>query len=231
VFTNATASPVNFSNLALFIYPNRQNENAATVYAWGTQIEAASGATTYLPTVGSAIVRSLESCYLFGSNFTSWYNTFNPAGTFYVEFDRPEASSTIMGNPAPVGFGDYAPGKLILVSCGESSIGTGMFAGVWTNINFFSGTIIGASTRKENNKVAFAFNGPAVRGALNTTGLSNLITGAGSMNTKEILYIGSDGVINSGTPAGSRDWLNSSIQRITFYPTEFTPTQLTALVS
>jgi hypothetical protein len=231
VFTNATASPVSFSSLVFYIYPNRQNTNASTIYAWGAQVEAASGATTYLPTVASALTRSLESCYLFGSNFTSWYNTLNPAGTFYMEFDRPEASSTTMGNPVPVGFGDYSPGKLIMASCGESSIGTGMFVGIWTNINFFSGTIIGATTRKENNKAAFAFNGPAMRGALNTTGLSNLITGAGSMNTKEVLYIGSDGTITSGTPAGSRDWLNSSVQRVVFYPTEFTPTQLTTIVS
>jgi hypothetical protein len=231
VFTNATASPVNYSNLSFYIYPDRQTQNAATIYAWGAQVEAASGATTYLPTVGSAIVRSLESCYLFGSNFTSWYNIFNPAGTFYTEFDRPEASATAIGNPVPVGFGDYAPGKLIMISCGESIIGTGMFLGLWTNVNFFSGTITGASTRKENNKAAFAFTGSVARGALNITGLSNVITGAGSVNTKEVLYIGSNGVISSGTPAGSRDWLNSSIQRITFYPTAFTPTQLTALVS
>lgn len=231
VFTNNTASPVSYSNLALYIYPNRQNENAATIYAWGTQMELASGATTYLPSVASASVRSLESCYLSGSNFTSWYNTLNPTGTFYTEFDRPEASATTMGNPVPVGFGDYAPGKLIMISSGESSIGTGMFVGIWTNINFFSGTVIGAVTRKESNKAAFSFNGPAMRGALNTTGLSNLITGAGSMNIKEVLYIGSDGTTTSSIPAASRDWLNSCIQRVVFYPTEFTPAQLTAIVS
>jgi hypothetical protein len=231
VFTNSTASPVSYSNLALYIYPNRQNENATTIYAWGTQMELASGATTYLPSVASASVRSLESCYLSGSNFTSWYNTLNPTGTFYTEFDRPEASGTTMGNPVPVGFGDYAPGKLIMISSGESSIGTGMFVGIWTNINFFSGTVIGAVTRKESNKAAFSFNGPAMRGALNTTGLSNLITGAGSMNIKEVLYIGSDGTITSSIPAASRDWLNSCVQRIVFYPTEFTPAQLTAIVS
>ena len=231
VFTNSTASPVSYSNLALYIYPNRQNENAATIYAWGTQMELASGATTYLPSVASASVRSLESCYLSGSNFTSWYNIFNPAGTFYTEFDRPEASATSMGNPVPIGFGDYAPGKLIMVSCGESSIGTGMFAGIWTNVNFFSGTIIGAVTRKESNKIAFSFNENRMRSALNTTGLSNVIAGAGSLHTKEVLYIGSDGVITSSIPAGSRDWLNGCVQRVVFYPTEFTPAQLTAIVS
>jgi hypothetical protein len=55
---------------------------SATVYIWGGQFEAGSFATSYIPTVASAVARSADSATMTGTNFSSWYN--QTQGTFVV---------------------------------------------------------------------------------------------------------------------------------------------------
>jgi hypothetical protein len=44
------------------------------LYLWGSQVEAGTNASTYIPTAGSQITRLTDTADLIGSNFTSWYN-------------------------------------------------------------------------------------------------------------------------------------------------------------
>lgn len=40
---------------------------------WGAQLEAGSGASSYIPTGSSTVQRALDACSMTGSNFSSWY--------------------------------------------------------------------------------------------------------------------------------------------------------------
>lgn len=55
----------------------------AGVYVWGAQWETGSFATSYIPTVASAVTRSADAASMTGTNFSSWFS--NAEGTFYTE--------------------------------------------------------------------------------------------------------------------------------------------------
>jgi hypothetical protein len=46
---------------------------------WGAQLEAGSGASSYIVTVASQVTRNADSCLMSGTNFSSWFN--NTEGT------------------------------------------------------------------------------------------------------------------------------------------------------
>ena len=45
------------------------------VYIWGAQMEAGSGASSYIPTGASQVARASDSCVMTGTNFSSWYGS------------------------------------------------------------------------------------------------------------------------------------------------------------
>lgn len=53
-------------------------------YLWGAQLEAATFATSYIPTVASQVTRSADLAVMTGTNFSSWYN--QTEGTFFAQF-------------------------------------------------------------------------------------------------------------------------------------------------
>ena len=55
------------------------------IFGWGAQLEAGSFATSYIPTVGTALSRAADSASMSGVNFSSWYNS--SQSSFYIEFD------------------------------------------------------------------------------------------------------------------------------------------------
>jgi hypothetical protein len=67
-----------------------------TVYAWGAQCETQSAscnlASSYVPTVGSAVTRAADIAVMTGTNFSSWFT--QPQGTFVAEFDLLSTSGT-----------------------------------------------------------------------------------------------------------------------------------------
>lgn len=49
-------------------------DNTSGIQCWGAQVEASSGASSYIPTGISSVQRAAESCSMTGTNFSSWYN-------------------------------------------------------------------------------------------------------------------------------------------------------------
>jgi hypothetical protein len=72
-FTNATGSSITFPSLGFYIYPNRLNTNATTIYAWGAQAETGIGPSSLIPTATSQGTRNPDYCVMDGisSFFTS----------------------------------------------------------------------------------------------------------------------------------------------------------------
>jgi hypothetical protein len=67
------------------------------VHIWGIQLEAASFASSYIPTVASQVTRSADSASMTGTNFSSWYN--NAEGTVYAEYNALAINSnTVNGS-------------------------------------------------------------------------------------------------------------------------------------
>ena len=56
-----------------------------TAYVWGAQVEAGSGASSYIPTGASQVTRTSESCTISGTNFSSWFT--QGEGTLYAYSD------------------------------------------------------------------------------------------------------------------------------------------------
>jgi hypothetical protein len=56
------------------------------LYFWGLQLELGSFPTSYIPTSGSTVTRSLDSAEITGTSFTAW---FGHEATSYVELSSP----------------------------------------------------------------------------------------------------------------------------------------------
>jgi len=71
-------------------------DGVSGIYAWGSQAELGSFATSYIPTAASAIARSADSVSMTGTNFSSWYN--QTQGTFVVNSSTFRAAGSSYGS-------------------------------------------------------------------------------------------------------------------------------------
>jgi hypothetical protein len=76
------------------------------IFIWGAQLEAASFATSYIPTVASQVTRSADVASMTGTNFSSWYNA--SAGTLFVSATGYNAPTVSQGSTAPTAASLYA---------------------------------------------------------------------------------------------------------------------------
>jgi hypothetical protein len=67
--TNSTGSPVSYTQLSFFIYPDRNSTNTATIFAWGAQFEISAGASSLIPTGASQATRVVDYCTMPTSSF------------------------------------------------------------------------------------------------------------------------------------------------------------------
>lgn len=70
------------------------NDETATVYVWGCQVEAGSQATSYIPTGAATVARAVDTAIIAaGTNFSSWY-TGATSGTFVANWYGNASSAT-----------------------------------------------------------------------------------------------------------------------------------------
>ena len=89
------------------------------VYIWGAQLEAATFATSYIPTAASFADRAVESATMTGTNFSSWYR--GDEGTMCIDLNmlglNPSGVSAIASLEATVdtaiGFQRFRAGTVI----------------------------------------------------------------------------------------------------------------------
>ena len=83
----------------LFIGGWPTTSDSVSFLFWGTQVEAGSFPTSYIPTSGSTATRVADVASMTGTNFSSWYN--NTEGTFVT--DAILAFTQNAGNPFTFG--------------------------------------------------------------------------------------------------------------------------------
>jgi hypothetical protein len=63
------------------------------VYIWGAQLETGSGASSYIPTGASTGSRAEDTCYMDGTNFSSWYSASTQTGTLFADITHSALSN------------------------------------------------------------------------------------------------------------------------------------------
>jgi hypothetical protein len=89
-------------------YPDTDTTNAATMYVWGAQVEAGSGASSYIPTGASTGNRAEDTCYMDGTNFSSWYSASTQTGTLFADITHSALVNTNGGIELGNGLGSQA---------------------------------------------------------------------------------------------------------------------------
>jgi hypothetical protein len=75
-----------------FYLENPSSTVAVDILAWGAQLEAGSGASSYIPTGASTVQRLADECSMTGTNFSSWF-TNNSEGSFLVRYSMNNPSA------------------------------------------------------------------------------------------------------------------------------------------
>ena len=69
----------------VMLWTSLSTSTTADVLVWGAQLEAGSGASSYIPTGASQGTRNADECSMTGTNFSSWFTNPNE-GSFLVRY-------------------------------------------------------------------------------------------------------------------------------------------------
>ena len=186
------------------------NTLTTSVFLYGAQLEAATFATSYIPTVASTVTRAADIATMTGTNFSSWYNA--SEGTFVLEAstNKPTTSAAVSeatsandgttNNRITTRFASNTiDGVVVTAGSAVAAISTSYTTGATTKLALASAA----------NNFAFAVNGVLV-------GTDT----AGAMPTVSKLDIGNLTGFN---------FLNGYIRTLTYYPQRLANAQLQAL--
>jgi len=195
-----------------------------SVLVWGFQVETGSGASSLIPTGASQGSRALDSCYIAGSNFTSWFST--GAGTVVAQSDNV----CTVGQNTLCNFSDSTTNYYIRMGDGTGG-----------GANEFLLTVVGGS----NQGVVDSLFNPALNTAYKTayawdTNNFAICANGGAVATDTGGTLAGAGVITSVTIGGdyyqtsgpnSVNMKNGHIRSWKYYPTRLTNAQLQALTT
>ena len=173
---------------------------------WGAQLEAGSGASSYIPTGASTVTRLADECSMTGTNFSSWFNA--TEGTFLAHARRIRttdlgriASANDNTTTESIDLGADTTGEFI-VTDGGSALATISPGTVTANTAF---------------KIAGAYKLNDVQAALGGT-LGTADTSV-TLPTVDRLMVGRQA-------GGSPVYLNGTVAVLKYWPTRLTNAQL-----
>jgi hypothetical protein len=237
---NCVASPlypaVMLSDIStLFGGNNQPFYSAASPYkgliVWGAQLEAGSGASSYIPTGASQATRNPDNCSLYDTTTSgnlSWFKTATQ-GTFYVEAFKRTAGTTFAG--AIIGTrANSGQDFMLYQAVGNNWLSLNWGASEYvTNYSTLSSPFlikaaVAFSPRTGTPTVAdslVSING--ANSALNTT--PNVALPFSS----DLFCVGARGSASGTVP--SQNYAEVAIRRIKFFPTAMTAAQLNAMTT
>lgn len=171
---------------------------------WGSQVEAGSFPTSYIPTSGSTVTRSGDLPLISGSNFTSWFNDMPLSA--YVEYDLQ--TSAINQRIFSIDTNGYDPRLVVL---GSVSNAYGPMVELYSNGIFYATLTSGATTPTESgtHKLAFAF---ADNDAANSK------DGAAVVTDTTFVFPSNFSQIRLGSQANGNNFMQGTIKKLAFYP-------------
>ena len=185
------------------------------IFIWGAQLEAASFATSYIPTVASQVTRAADAASMTGTNFSTWFN--QGQGSFIINAARAAVQDSggaggygrILGNDAGASsFLEYDP---VTNKLSVSGVGS------------YSFTVPSLSTAASVfNNMAVAYDSSGISVTANNAAVQ-VSSSSARMVTADRLRIFSSG---NGTYSSS-GW----VKKVAYYPIKVTSTNLQALTS
>ena len=188
---------------------------------WGAQLEAGSGASSYIPTGASTGNRAADSCVMTGTNFSSWFAGATE-GVLFAEYEKARSQSgNVLHDFCAVG-SRYNTGQgFILYNSVTTFLPTAI---LWPTGGAVFGGGIATAIPSVTKQAAKWFGGNDV------TNYSNGVvgsTGAGTGTvTIAMLSFGANSA--TGTEA-TRDWLNACVRRVKFWPTALPDSQIISI--
>jgi hypothetical protein len=169
-------------------------DGTSGLHVWGAQLEAASFATSYIPTVASQVTRSADVATMTGTNFSSWYN--QSEGSFVMGLDYFGGTQA-----RALATGVLSAGPYVALAVGTQSInGTGWFAGGLNDGAVAVNTVV-------NKAIAFNASGS----------FSSVLNGGTVTSSSSSDYNGTATRLNIG--GNSVAYLNGHIRQIAYYNT------------
>lgn len=173
--------------------------------------EVGAFATSYIPTVGTALSRAVEYAYMTGTNFSSWYN--QSEGSFFVAYnggrDTPQA-----GYGRVLGSGAAGIANSFISSNGSK-----------TNIATYNGSV--ATNLTVANADFWDVGGKA---AMSYSSTSTILSGNGFSYTNNTLPTWSTKIVSTLGIGGGQQ-MNGHISKILYYPKALTAVELKGLTS
>lgn len=183
-------------------------------FIWGAQLEAASFATSYIPTVASQVTRAADNASMTGTNFSSWYN--QNSGTMFVQYVVNGLNPG--GANAPYGISDNTTSNSITSRTPNSQATNfavrvgGVFQANLTSATVAIGAVAKSAGAYALDDFKFSTNAAAVQ--TDTSGTLPIVTQ---------MQIG--GTTSSVSP------LNGTISRIAFYPRVLADSELQGITA
>jgi hypothetical protein len=186
------------------------NDETATVYVWGCQVELGTGASSYIPTTASQVTRNADSCVMTGTNFTSWYTqgigTVSWSGSVFRTTAGHLANINTVNNDPRI----------------TAYVGAGSLTNLVTNVTTQASISFGTVTANTAFKAAWRFNTNDFAACLNA--------GTVGTDTSGTVPTGVDR-IQFGAAEGGYQFLDGWIKSFKYYPTAFTNAQLQAITT
>jgi hypothetical protein len=214
------------TSLAGYFYLENPSTNPAVVVdvlVWGAQLEAGSGASSYIPTGASQVTRNADSCVMTGTNFSSWFAGATE-GVLFAEYERQRSQSgSTTHDFAAVGT-RYSLGEGLIVYHANTSLYASAIVWPTGGPVFPSGitTAIPSVTKQALKWFAGNDGTNYSNGVVGSTGL-----GSGTV-TPTMLSFGANS--SNGTAAG-RDWLNACVRKVKFFPTALSNAAIQSLTA
>jgi hypothetical protein len=190
------------------VYPSAA---AGFVYGSFVQLEAGAFATSYIPTVGSTVLRSADVATLTGSNFSGWYG--QSVGTFVADIGRFSSSSTISAAFLSATDNPVNNDWVLLFGDGTGSTFSVFNAGA-------AQAVLTGSTVSTGGKVAGAYTANDFSFCVNGGTVSTDTTGTPPTDIA---------VLRLGAFGGNPTFLNGHLRSIAYFNNRLSNAQLQAL--
>lgn len=201
-------------------------DGTSGLYCWGVQVEAGAFQTSYIPTSGSTVTRSVDTATMTGTNFSSWYN--QTEGTFFTDV---KSSTSFTSATNACSFGIFGASNNTVLANYHSLSSVWIFRNSARSNNAFFNVSMNVSSNRKSiatyrtgppDYYTAAFGGSSLRDSTTIAGASNPRTG--TLRTDQVYF-------ELNPSRLGLVCLNGTISRLTYYPIQLTNQQLINLTS